>query len=123
MNTTIAAVLLVVLAARTDWSRRAKALVLVVVALAVGAQATGRVLHGSHWPSDVAPSVLLGVAWVLGTARWADAARRVRVAVVVGCLAAYAFFYEVPGARLHIGAFARPQALQSHVAPAPSSKL
>lgn len=118
MNTTIAAVLVGVLAARADWSRRTKAAVLVVALLAVAAQAAGRVLHGSHWPSDVAPSVLLGLGWVLATARWPEAGRRLRVAVVLGCLAAYGVFYEMPGVRLHLAAPPRPQELHSHLAPA-----
>ncbi|MEO6028709.1 MAG: phosphatase PAP2 family protein [Candidatus Binatia bacterium] len=118
MNTTIAAALVCVLAVRTDWSRRTKGVVLVVAVLAVAAQAIGRVLHGSHWPSDVAPSVLLGVGWVLGTARWPEVGSRLRVAVALGCLGAYGLFYEMPSARLHLVAPSRPQVMDSHAAPA-----
>ncbi len=116
MNTTIAAVLVCVLAVRADWSRRAKGIVLAVAMLAVAAQAVGRVLHGSHWPSDVAPSVLLGVGWVLGTARWPHVGNRLRVAVALGCLGAYGLFYEMPIMRLHLAAPARPQTPSSHAA-------
>jgi len=121
MNTTIAAALVCVLAVRTDWSRRTKGVVLGVAMLAVAAQATGRVLHGSHWPSDVAPSVLLGIGWVLGTVRWPEVGNRLRVAIALGCLAAYGLFYEIPSARLHLAAPERPQELRSHAAPARTS--
>ena len=123
MNTTIAAVLLCVLAARTDWSRRTKSVVLAVAVVAVVGQVVGRVLHGSHWPSDVAPSVLLGVAWVLGTGRIGQMRRATRVSLAAAALAAYAFFWALPAARFHVAAPERPDALHSHAGVAERAKL
>ena len=119
MNTAIAAMLVGVLALRTDWSRGVKGFVILVATVAVMAQAAGRMMHGSHWPSDVAPSVLLGVAWVLGVGRWAKTRRAVRVALVAVCLGAYALFYTQPGARLFLAAPARTQLLHSRT-PSPT---
>jgi membrane-associated phospholipid phosphatase len=122
MNTTIAALLLLLLALRTEWPRRGKWIVAAVAAAAVAMQTVGRVLHGSHWPSDVAPSVLLGVAWVLGTGRLGELRRPTRVAVVAAALAAYAFFWALPAARFHLAAQPRLE-LRSHAGAGVETRL
>jgi hypothetical protein len=88
--------------------------------IAVAMQIVGRVLHGSHWPSDVAPSVLLGVAWVLGTGRFGALRVPIRAGVVAAAVIAYAFFWALPAARVHVPAQPRPE-LRSHAgAPDPA---
>jgi PAP2 superfamily len=100
MNTTLVAVVAWQFAGfglTPRWRRVARVLVVAAVAL----QSTARVLRSSHWPSDVAPSILLGIAWVLGASSlWRSP--RVRQATLVAGAAAYAFFLVVPAARLHL---------------------
>jgi hypothetical protein len=107
MSTTLFAVAAWDLAGATlppRWRRLARGTTVAAVAM----QGAARVLHGSHWPSVVAPSILLGIAWMLGAgALWRSP--RMRVPLVAGALAAYAFFWAVPAARLHLpSAFDRP---------------
>jgi membrane-associated phospholipid phosphatase len=100
MNTTLVAVVAWELAGSAlspRWRRAARAAAVTAVAI----QAMARVLRGSHWPSDVAPSVLLGIAWMLGApALWRMP--RVRYAGLVAGAAAYVFFLAVPAVRLHL---------------------
>ena len=100
MNTTLVAVVAWEIAGvglSPRWRRVARATIVAAVAM----QATARVLRSSHWPSDVAPSILLGVAWMLGAPTlWRSP--RVRYAMLGAGAAAYAFFLVVPAARLHL---------------------
>jgi hypothetical protein len=100
MNTTLVAVVAWQLAGSgltPRWRRVAR----VGVVAAVVFQAAARVLRGSHWPSDVAPSVLLGIAWMLGASGFWRSPSRGWAALGAGA-AAYAFFLVVPAARLHL---------------------
>ena len=100
MNTTLVAVAAWELAGvglSPRWRRAARATLVAAVAM----QAAARVLRSSHWPSDVAPSILLGVAWMLGAPTlWRSP--RVRYATLGVGAAAYVFFLVVPAARLHL---------------------
>ena len=107
MNTTLAAVLAWELADALPprWRRAAR----VATVLAVGAQGTARVFHGSHWPSDVVPSILLGVTWMLAAERLAWLPRW-RVALASTGAAAYVVFLTVPAVRFHLlSAMDRPR--------------
>ncbi len=100
MNTTLFAVVAWELAGTAltpRWRRVART----AAVLAVAIQVAARVLRGSHWPSDVAPSILLGIAWMLG-ARSLWSFRRLRYPALAACAAAFVFFLEVPAARLHV---------------------
>ncbi len=107
MNTTLVAVVAWELADALPRSVRRVARGAAVAT--VVAQAFARVLHGSHWPSDVAPSVLLGVTWMLVAERiWR--AERWRVPLVVAGTAAYVVFLVFPGLRFHlVSAMDRPR--------------
>ncbi len=99
MNTTLFAVVAWHLATALPlpWRRTIRAIAIVSVAM----QCAARVMHRSHWPSDLAPSVLLALAWMLG-ARALWRVHGLPTALVVGCIAAYGAFWVQPSIRWHV---------------------
>ena len=116
MNTALAAVAAWQLAAALPrgWRHGART----AVVLAVAAQSIARVLHGSHWPSDLAPSILLAIGWMAAAERWWSTPRRGLSIAVAGAVA-YAFFLYVPSARLVLpSAINRPRTVVAFWDPA-----
>jgi len=103
MNTTAAAVALCLLARQLGWPLWARRAAYVIAVVCVLCQAAARLLRGSHWLSDVAPSILLGFAltigalWLAPRLKW----RGVLLALLAYC-GAYLVFKWVPAARLHL---------------------
>jgi hypothetical protein len=108
MNTTLFAVVAWDLAGMA-LSRRTAGVVRAMAVAAVVLQCASRVLRGSHWPSDVPPSILLGIAWMLG-ARGLWQLRGLRAPLAATAVAAYALFWTYPALRLHVpSALDRPR--------------
>jgi membrane-associated phospholipid phosphatase len=99
---TMAAMIAIMLVHDRDWPRWARWSVYFLAVACIVAQATGRLLNGSHWLSDIVASILLGVAWVL-SAGWMTRLPRAVVASAIG-IACVAFFVfdDVPGVRLRL---------------------
>jgi membrane-associated phospholipid phosphatase len=107
MNTTLVAVAAWELADALPrrWIGPARA----AAVLAVVAQAGARVAHGSHWPSDVLPSVLLGILWMRAAEPLWSVKRRRLPAVAAGALA-YVACLALPALRIHLtSAIDRPR--------------
>jgi membrane-associated phospholipid phosphatase len=102
MNTTLFAVVACLLVRQSRAPRWMRIVAYVLAGACVAAQAGTRVLRGSHWPSDVPVSVLLGVAWVLGAGLVWRSSRRAAPLGLAALAAAYAVFYAVPGLRVHL---------------------
>ena len=102
MNTAMAAAIAVRLLWRSRWPR---AVVWALVAVAVGcaaAQGMARMFQGSHWASDVAGSLFLGV----GVVAAAGTLRRLSATAVASAAAAlvlaFVAFDHAPGLRIHL---------------------
>lgn len=99
MNTTLVAVVAWDLAGCFG-PRRARAARAVAMG-AVAMQAASRVLRGSHWASDLLPSILIAIAWMTGAGSlWR--ARWLRVPLVAGAVAAYVVLWATPALRIHV---------------------
>jgi undecaprenyl-diphosphatase len=99
---TMAAMIAMMLVHDSDWPRWARWSVYFVAVTSIVAQATGRMVNGSHWLSDIIASILLGVAWVLG-AGWMRRLPRAVMASVLGvACVAFLVFDEVPDVRLRL---------------------
>jgi membrane-associated phospholipid phosphatase len=98
----MAAAIAVLMVHRWDWPRMARWAAYGVATASVLLQGVGRLVHGSHWLSDVTASMLLGVAWVLG-AGWMRRLPRAATGslVAVACLAFFVFD-DIPGARFRL---------------------
>jgi hypothetical protein len=107
MNTTMAAALLAMLA--RDHARRFATASLVVGAAAVAAQATFRTFAGSHWATDVPPSICLGIAWVLGAPALLRLRRSVLAALVTAAAIVFAVSARSPDLRVKL-----PSSLEVH---------
>jgi undecaprenyl-diphosphatase len=84
------------------WPRWARWSIYFIAVTCIVAQATGRLLNGSHWLSDIIASILLGVAWVLG-AGWMRRLPRALMASVLGvACVAFLVFDDVPEVRLRL---------------------
>jgi membrane-associated phospholipid phosphatase len=98
----MAAAIAILLIRAGDWPTWIRRSGYAIAVASVFLQGTGRLLHGSHWLSDVVASALLGSAWIFG----AGALRRLPRAAVAGLFAlgvlAFIVFARVPGARLRL---------------------
>lgn len=110
MNTTILALVAWSLVRDAGWSTRRRTLVGALLAAAVAAQVGSRLLRASHWPSDIGPSILCGIVWMLGAELFLRRRPfRLRRAATV-FVALYAAFYALPILRIHVrSALDRPR--------------
>lgn len=102
LGCTVTALVAIGLLRRVGWSRRARTTLAGLAVAAVLAEGAIRVARGSHWPSDVPASILLGVAWVAGANAAAAAGPRIAAAWGLTLAAGYLFFLLNPAWRLHV---------------------
>jgi membrane-associated phospholipid phosphatase len=100
--TTMVALVAIALIRGRDWPRWEKGIAYGLALACVVAQATARLLTGSHWLSDVVASLLLGAAWVLAAGWLKRLPRRVSAAALLLACLAFFVFDDVPAVRLRL---------------------
>jgi membrane-associated phospholipid phosphatase len=102
LGCTVTALVAIGLLRRVGWSRRTRTTLAALAVAAVLAEGAIRVARGSHWPSDIPASILLGVAWVVGANAAVAAGPRIAAAWGLTLAAGYAFFLLNPAWRLQV---------------------
>ena len=113
MNTTLIAIAAYVLIRRSTAPRWLRALACTCVVASICGQAAARVLHGSHWVSDIPGSVLVALAWSFGAGVFVRPSLRGRLVVAAVAAVAFAVVYHVPAARLSLPSAVDDAALRS----------
>ena len=102
LGCTVTALVALGLLRRVGWSGRTRTALAALAVAAVLAEGAIRVGRGSHWPSDIPASVLLGVAWVVGAEAAGAAGPRTAAAWGLTLAAGYLFFLLNPAWRLPV---------------------
>ena len=102
LGCTVTALVAIGVMRHTRWRPWSRALLASAAITVVLLEATARLVRGSHWLSDVAASMLLGLAWVLAARAVAPAGWRAAVLTLITLASIYALFYLFPGLRLHL---------------------
>ena len=99
---TMAATMAILLIRGQDWRASLRWSGYAVAVACVLLQGAGRLFNGSHWLSDVAASILLGSAWVLGAGRLQRLPRLAVATLLAVGVVAFIVFDDVPAARFRL---------------------